>query len=168
VHPGAASPARRWPVDRWATVVRALVDDGHDIVLTGSAGERPLAESIHAAAGVGGPRCVTAAGTTDIAGLANLVASARLVLCGDTGVAHLATAFATPSVVLFGPVSPDRWGPITGGPHRALWAGRVGDPHGTEPDPGLLLLSTAEVLTAAWSMLDGVGQRSSRGSTSSR
>jgi ADP-heptose:LPS heptosyltransferase len=166
VHPGAASPARRWPVDRWTTVVRALVEDGHDVVLTGSAGERPLADRIRSAAGVPEGRCRVAAGTTDIAGLASLVASARLVLCGDTGVAHLATAYATPSVLLFGPVPPDRWGPVSGGPHRVLWAGHRGDPHGTEPDPGLLLLSTDDVLGAARAMLDAVGQ--SRGSTSSR
>src|SRR5207237_79615 len=35
----------------------------------------------------------------------------RLV-CGDTGVAHLATALGTPSVLLFGPVPPSRWGPL--------------------------------------------------------
>ena len=166
VHPGAASAARRWPVDRWATVVRGLVGDGHDVVLTGSARERSLAEAIRSAAGVPADRCRVAAGTTDIGGLAGLIASARLVLCGDTGVAHLATAYATPSVLLFGPVPPDQWGPVSGGPHRVLWAGRRGDPHGTEPDPGLLLLSTDDVLGATRSMLDPVGQ--SRGSTSSR
>ena len=166
VHAGAASEARRWPVDRWALVVRGLVDDGHEIVLTGSAGERPLADRIRSAAGVSRSRCRVAAGETGIVGLADLVASARLVLCGDTGVAHLATAYATPSVLLFGPVPPDRWGPISGGPHRVLWAGRRGDPHGTEPDPGLLLLSADDVLAAARSML--VAGTQSRGSTSSR
>jgi ADP-heptose:LPS heptosyltransferase len=162
VHPGAASAARRWPVDRWATVVRALVDDGHVVLLTGSAAERPLGESIRTVAGVPESQCHVVAGTTDVAGLASLVASARLVLCGDTGVGHLATAFATPSVLLFGPVSPDQWGPITGGPHRVLWAGRLGDPHGAEPDPGLLQVTTGDVLTAARSMLDAAARRASR------
>jgi ADP-heptose:LPS heptosyltransferase len=168
VHPGAASAARRWPVERWATVVRALAEDGHGVVLTGSTGERPLAEAIRTAADVPAGRCRVAAGSTDITGLAGLIASAELVLCGDTGVAHLATAYATPSVLLFGPVPPDQWGPVSGGPHRVLWAGRRGDPHGTEPDPGLLLLSTGDVLGAARSMLDGDPLAQSRGSTSSR
>ena len=42
------------------------------------------------------------AGRTDLAELIELVSRARLVVCGDTGVAHLATAFCVPSVVLFG------------------------------------------------------------------
>ncbi len=35
---------------------------------------------------------------------ASLVASAGRVVSGDTGVAHLASATGTPSVVLFGPI----------------------------------------------------------------
>jgi len=70
------------------------------------------------------------------------------VVCGDTGVAHLATAFATPSVVLFGPTPPDRWGPVTDGPHRVLWAGREGDPHAADADPGLVEIPVDAVLDA--------------------
>ncbi|WP_260615114.1 MFS transporter, partial [Streptomyces sp. WAC05292] len=43
-------------------------------------------------------------------GLAALVAHARCVVAGDSGVAHLASALRTPSVVLFGPVAPRLWG----------------------------------------------------------
>src|SRR5581483_1949154 len=68
---------------------------------------------------------------------------------GDTGVAHLATAFGVPSVILFGPIPPAEWGPPPDRPwHRALWAGRRGDPHGDAPDPGLLALRVDDVLGA--------------------
>jgi ADP-heptose:LPS heptosyltransferase len=71
------------------------------------------------------------------------------VAVGDTGVAHLATALGTPSVVLFGPTSPALWGPPPGRRrHRALWAGRSGDPHGGTVDPGLLAISVRDVLEA--------------------
>jgi ADP-heptose:LPS heptosyltransferase len=71
------------------------------------------------------------------------------VICGDTGVAHLATALNTPSVLLFGPTSPDTWGPPPSRPiHHVLWAGRTGDPHGTTPDPGLLEIQPDDVLHA--------------------
>jgi ADP-heptose:LPS heptosyltransferase len=77
------------------------------------------------------------------------VAAAGRVVCGDTGVAHLATALGTPSVVLFGPTPPAEWGPPAARPwHRALWAGRTGDPHASEPDPGLLALEPRQVLEA--------------------
>jgi len=65
----------------------------------------------------------------------------------------VASAFGTPSVVLFGPVSPARWGPPARDRHRTLWPapdpGYRGDPHGTEPDPVLLQIPVADVLAAA-------------------
>ncbi len=109
VHPGAAGAERRWPVERWAAVVRALVADGHDVVVTGGPGERGLTAALVAAAGLA-PRA-DLGGALSVDGLAALVARARLVLCGDTGVAHLATAYATASVVLFHRVAPAQWGP---------------------------------------------------------
>lgn len=146
VHPGAKDPARRWPVDRFATVARALADRGYRVVLTGSAAERPLAGQLAELAGLG-PEAVLA-GKLDLAQLAALVADARLVVCGDTGVAHLASAYATPSVLLFGPTPPSLWGPPESGPHVVLWSGRAGDPHARTPDPGLLELSPTDVLSA--------------------
>jgi ADP-heptose:LPS heptosyltransferase len=92
---------------------------------------------------------VNPAGPTDLLHLAALVAAAERVVCGDTGVAHLATASGTPSVVLFGPTSPDGWGPPPGRTiHRVLWAGRQGDPHAAEPDPGLLRIGVDVVVEA--------------------
>jgi ADP-heptose:LPS heptosyltransferase len=146
IHPGAASAARRWPTGRFAAVARALATEGHEVLVTGGRGEEALAARVAALAGL--PGADRLAGRLDLAGLVALVAHARLLVCGDTGVAHLATALRTPSVVLFGPVPPDEWGPPPRPWHRALWSGRRGDPHGGEVDPGLLALGTADVLAA--------------------
>ncbi|MEV6932615.1 glycosyltransferase family 9 protein, partial [Dactylosporangium sp. NPDC051485] len=93
---------------------------------------------------------------------AALAGHARLVVSGDTGVAHLATAYATPSVVLFGPASPQRRGPPRRRPqHVALWHGQAaepGDAPGDEPHPALLSVTVAEVLAAAHRV---AGRRSS-------
>ncbi|MER6800398.1 glycosyltransferase family 9 protein, partial [Amycolatopsis mediterranei] len=146
-------PARRWPPGRFATVVRDLAARGHRVVLTGSAAERDLAVSIAEAAGLGEDAVL--AGRTGLAELAALVAGAALVVCGDTGVGHLATAFGTPSVLLFGPTPPRLWGPPPSArQHVVLWAGNVGDPHGEEPDGGLLLLGEERVLAATRSALE--------------
>jgi ADP-heptose:LPS heptosyltransferase len=148
LHPGCGFAARRWPVDRYAAVARRLAGSGLPVMVTGSAAERPRATHVAAAAGL--PDDAVLAGRTTLSQLAALVAEASLVVCGDTGIAHLATAYGTPSVVLFGPVSPQHWGPPPERPqHIALWAGRTGDTFADQPDPGLLRITTAEVIAAA-------------------
>jgi radical SAM protein with 4Fe4S-binding SPASM domain len=153
LHPGAAHAARRWPIERWAAVARAEARAGRRVLVTAGADEADLAHALARAAGldpgalwIGRP----------LLELAALVAHAGRVVVGDTGVAHLATALRIPSVVLFGPVPPALWGPPADRPwHRALWAGRSGNPHGSEPDPGLLAITVDQVLSA----LGDLGER---------
>ena len=144
IHPGAGYPARRWPPERYAAVAAALGDLG-PVVVTGSAPERSLADRVRRLAGL--PPSASLAGRLGLAELAALVAHARLVICGDTGVAHLATAYRAASVVLFGPTPPHLWGPPPDGPHVALWRGTSpGDPWADQPDPALLEITPDEVL----------------------
>jgi ADP-heptose:LPS heptosyltransferase len=156
IHPGAAYPSRRWPAERFAEVARAVVEAGYDVVVTGDSEETTLAQRVRELAGL--PRGAVLAGRTGLDQLAAQVAAARLVVCGDTGVAHLASAFGTPSVVLFGPVPPSRWGPPPDGPHAVIWHGsedRPGDPWGATVDPALLRVEVAEVLERAFELLEG-------------
>ena len=147
LHPGAASPARRWPADRWAEVARAEAGAGRSVVITGGPDEVDLACEVADQAQL--DRSAVLAGATDVLQLAATVAAADRVVCGDTGVAHLATALGRPSVILFGPVSPHLWGPPTDRPqHIALWADRPGDPHGRTVDPGLLEITVNDVVSA--------------------
>jgi ADP-heptose:LPS heptosyltransferase len=139
VHPGASAPARRWPAERWAAVARAAPGP---VIITAGPGEEALAHEV-------ARRGEAAVFAGDLRDLATLVAGAARVLSADTGIAHLATALGTPSVVLYGPTSPARWGPPAGRPqHRALWTGRHGDPNGPTPDPGLLCIEPRHVLEA--------------------
>ncbi|WP_067500537.1 glycosyltransferase family 9 protein [Actinoplanes sp. TFC3] len=149
VHPGAKSPSRRWPPSRYAQVAKALSAAGQHVVITGSAGEREIALQVAALAGLSEDRVLH----TDLAELAALVAHARLLVSGDTGIAHLASAYRIPSVVLFGPMSPSRWGPPRSRAyHRALWHGTQaerGDLPGPGVHPALLAVDVEEVLEAA-------------------
>ncbi|TDQ51571.1 glycosyltransferase family 9 protein [Actinorugispora endophytica] len=154
VHPGASSGSRRWPELRFAEVARGLRGRGLRVVVTGSANERRLAERVARVAGLE-PRSVLAGGTTPHR-LAELVAGARLLVCGDTGVAHLATAYGTPSVLLFGPSSPAVWGPLIDiERHLCLWAGTTGDPHADRLDPGLASITVRDTLAACDDLLEG-------------
>ncbi|WP_313822644.1 glycosyltransferase family 9 protein [Citricoccus sp.] len=155
VHPGAASASRRWPVERWRQVTAALAADGHQVLVTGTAAESTLGHAV--ATGLTGVEDHT--GGHGLSELSAMVRDAALVLSADTGVAHLATGWGVPSVVLFGPVPPARWGPaIDPDLHTVLWhgdpvAGSWGDPHGDTLDALLAEVSVEEVLEAARSHL---------------
>ncbi|WP_446213652.1 glycosyltransferase family 9 protein [Micromonospora sp. IBSANI012] len=147
VHPGAKAAQRRWPPARFAEVARALTARGHRVVVTGTAGERSIAEQVRALAGL--PAGAVLAGETGLGELAALVAHARLVVSGDTGIGHLATAYATPSVLLFGPVPPAQWGPPPDRPwHQALWVGQRQPVDAAAVHPALAALDVPAVLAA--------------------
>jgi ADP-heptose:LPS heptosyltransferase len=151
VHPGAASPARRWPADRFAAVARAEHERGRRVVVTGTRSERDLCAEVVAAAGL--PRHANLAGWTTLGQLAAIIARAGAVCSGDTGPAHLASGFGTPSVVLFGPTPPYLWGPPVGDPrHHVIWKGQRADPHDRVTDAGLLEIAVPEVVEALESL----------------
>ena len=151
IHPGAAFAARRWPPERFAAVAAALHRRGYDVVITGDGTEVDLARSVADAAGL--PQSCVLAGTLGLLEMVALIGDCRLLICGDTGVGHIATATGTPSVLLFGPTPPNRWGPRGSGPHIAVWAGDKGDPHADRPHRGLLLITVSRVLEATESLL---------------
>jgi len=150
VHPGAASGSRRWPPERWAAVGAHLAARGLPVLVTGVAAEAGLCAQVAAAH----PAVRDTCGSLSLRQLADLVGSAALVLCGDTGISHVATAFGTPSVLLFGPVSPSEWGPrIDTDRHTVLWQPRAddppGDPHASDVDVRLVRIQVQEVVAAA-------------------
>jgi ADP-heptose:LPS heptosyltransferase len=156
VHPGAKARSRQWPPARYVELISRLVAAGHRVVVTGGPGEEGLAADIAGQAGVAALTALT------LPQLLALVAHAGLVVCGDTGVAHVASVYARPSVVLFGPISPAAWGPPPDGPHQALWPaepGYRGDPHANEIDPVLLRISVDDVLVASGIATSGLAGR---------
>lgn len=117
IHPGASVPERRWPADRFARVADALARRGLRVVLTGSDAEagltRDVARSMAGAA-------VDLAGRTNLGVIAALVSRARLLVCNDTGVSHIAAAVGTPSVVISTGDNPARWAPLDTARHHVL------------------------------------------------
>jgi len=151
IHPGAGSSARCWPVERWAAVANWETQRGKKVILTGGPHEIDLAKKVSTFADL--PPDSIFVGRTDILELSALVAAAGKVICTNTGIAHLAVAFRIPSVVLFGPEPPGRFGPPPHlSIHRSLWAGMKGDTYGNSPDPGLMKLQVEDVITEVLSL----------------
>ncbi|MGW5901235.1 glycosyltransferase family 9 protein [Streptomyces althioticus] len=146
LHPGAGAPARCWPVERYAAVADALRTRGLRVVVTGGADESDLVARLAKEARL--PDTDVFSGGLPFPRLSALVAGARAVVSGDTGIAHLAVAHATPTVTLFGPVPPSHWGPPPHPRHLALWHGPEGDPHARRPDPALLRITPDDVVDA--------------------
>ncbi len=109
IHPGAGAPVKQWPVAAWAAVADGLSEaHGAAILLTGTAGERPLTGAV--AAAMSRP-VLDAAGETTLGRLAALQERCAVVLGSDSGPLHLAVAVGTPTVHLYGPVAPATFGP---------------------------------------------------------
>jgi ADP-heptose:LPS heptosyltransferase len=152
VHPGASDPHRRWPEERFARVAADLTRRGHHVVVTGARSEHGVAERVTHRARLPSDRNLAA--RLDLDAMAALVHAARLVVCADTGAAHLASAFGTPSVVLFGPTSPARWGPPDVPWHRAIWHGSEGRRGRAGVEGSLASITVSEVLAATDDVLD--------------
>lgn len=118
VHVNGGRPIKQWPSDRFGELARRLIDrQGATIVLTGTAGDRELLDSIKA--GLAPARVVDASGAVDLSALAALIERMDLLITGDTGPMHLAHAVDVPTVSIFGPSDPVRYAP-PGDRHRVV------------------------------------------------
>jgi len=117
VHPGAQLPSRRWPPERFAAVADELAAGGWQIAVTGTAGEIGLTARV---IGAMTRPARHLAGETSLGALAALVAHARLVVCNDTGLSHVAAAMRTRSVVIASGSDTRRWAPLDHDRHHVL------------------------------------------------
>jgi heptosyltransferase-2 len=102
--PGAEyGPAKRWPSRHFATLAKAKRDQGWEVWLFGSAGDREVAAGIPATADL--------VGRTSLDQAVALLSLADAVVSNDSGLMHVAAALDRPQVALFGPSDPTRTGP---------------------------------------------------------
>ena len=117
LHPGAQLPSRRWPPARFAEVGDALSAHGWQIAITGTVNEAAITAAV---LGAMTAPALYLTGSTTLGGLAALVDRARLVVCNDTGISHVAAAMRTPSTVIASGSDTRRWAPLDHTRHRVL------------------------------------------------
>ena len=100
LHVGARNPLRHWQPENWRALSLALEQRGLEVVWNGGRGDAALEAAIDPDA-----RRRNYAGRLDLAQLWHLLGGARLLVCPDTGVAHLGRIVGVPTVTLFGPGS---------------------------------------------------------------
>lgn len=104
VHPGSTASSRRYPPELYAEAMRALTGrTGHRVVVTGDPTERQLAEGLAADLGAA---AISLAGRLSFAQLCGLIAASPLLVCNNSGPAHVAAAVGTPTVALYALTNP--------------------------------------------------------------
>jgi len=108
--PGAAHATKRWPLAHWIALADRLRAAGYRPVVLGGPEDRGLAQQLAEGGGGGGGgggtrggQIESAAGEFSLQETGALLARARALVSGDTGVMHMATGGGTPVVALFGP-----------------------------------------------------------------
>jgi ADP-heptose:LPS heptosyltransferase len=116
VHPGASAAARRYPVERFATVIHLLRQQGYSVLVTGVEREAPLLADLQRLAS----DASYLVGQSSLPEYAALIEYAALVICNNTLPMHLADAVGTPIVALYsGTDLQEQWQPRTA-PTRLL------------------------------------------------
>jgi lipopolysaccharide heptosyltransferase II len=113
VHPGSSNPAKIWPCERYAELIRKLKKESDcNVALLGSEEERDLTGKILQKAGID---ALDLAGALNLKELAALIKRSALFIGNDTGPMHMAAALGVPVIAIFGRntpgVSPTRWRP---------------------------------------------------------
>ncbi len=115
IHAGTTNRYKRWDAGKWAEVARRISDlksqisDGVTIGIIGGREDAAVARDIAAQSALGA-RVMVMAGRLTLRQTAALIGRAELFIGGDSGLAHLAVALGTPTVVLFGPSDHKKWG----------------------------------------------------------
>lgn len=161
IHPGTGGASKLWLVERWAAVADALIGQfGVRVLLTGGPGEADLVAAVSERMQRPAARMV---GAARVPQLAALLARAALVIGVDSGPLHIAVSQGAPSLHLFGPSDPQRFGPWGDlARHRVLsadlWCAPCGVfsacPRLTDPAECMERIMVAAVVEAAGRLLD--------------
>jgi ADP-heptose:LPS heptosyltransferase len=118
IHPAARDAERRWQVERFAAVGKALRERyGGTVIVIGEKEEQATGDAL---ARQIGQRCLNLVGKTPLTTLGAVISRLSVLVTNDTGPAHIAYALGTPTVTIFGAGCPRRYGPPKEGPFRAL------------------------------------------------
>lgn len=151
LNPGAGWGAKRWPPERYGCVAKSLAAAGVRCIINYGPGEEDLAGAAEAAS-----EGTATSLKSSLTELIALTRRARLFIGGDTGPMHLAAALQVPVVAIFGPTDPARNGPYG---TRSIVLRNPASPtthaRRSEPDEGLLEISTDAVIAASHALLFG-------------
>ncbi|MBM3237094.1 glycosyltransferase family 9 protein [Candidatus Poribacteria bacterium] len=109
IHPGSPVPLKRWPAERFAKLADILIERKTQVLFLGGTNEKRLVEEVQAQMH---HNSVNIAGRTNLQQLGAVLQNCHLFIGNDSGPMHIAAAVGTRVIGLFGPGSPQRFGPF--------------------------------------------------------
>jgi lipopolysaccharide heptosyltransferase II len=132
-NPGMELTAKRWPLERYRALVRRLVQElDVQVLLLGGKDDVALNEQLMNGLDLSeqSERVLNLAGKTSFGELAAQLEACVLFIGNDSSPMHLAAAVGIPIIAIFGPTSPQEYGPypLDDPKHIALWHHPTGQP----------------------------------------
>jgi heptosyltransferase-3 len=108
IHPTSRWRFKCWPIEHMRKLAHCLIERGHRLVFTSGPDpvEISMVEEI-----VQGISAINLSGKISLKELAALIQQTQTLFCVDSVPLHMASAFKTPTVAIFGPTSEITWGP---------------------------------------------------------
>jgi ADP-heptose:LPS heptosyltransferase len=122
-HPAAAFETKQWPAEKFALTAEFLRTKDLRVVAVVAKGEGRVLERLQTASSVP----IVSFDDLTLPEITALASKARLFLGNESGIAHMAAAVGTPSVVIFGSSNRDHWRPWTDAPNEIVFD-ESGDP----------------------------------------
>ncbi len=107
-NPGAVMAEKRWRPEGFARIAERCIAEGMDVALIGGPSD---AESASLVRRLARAKVHDLVGLTSFRELAAILQRSSLYVGNDSGTTHLAAAVGCPTVAIFGPTDPCRYGP---------------------------------------------------------
>jgi len=117
IHPAAAFKTKEWPSENFARTAEFLREQGLSTVAVAAKDEQQILENVRSKSGVP----IHAFNNFTLPEITALASKAALFVGNDSGIAHIAAAVGTPSVVIFGSSNRDHWSPWTDAPNEIVF-----------------------------------------------
>jgi lipopolysaccharide heptosyltransferase II len=130
-NPGMQLTAKRWLLERYQELTERLVHELHaEVLLIGGPDDAALNQQLLDGLHVPDGSVLNLAGKTTIGELAAQLERCDLFIGNDSSPMHLAAALDIPVIAIFGPTSPQEYGPypLDDPKHVALWKNPHGQP----------------------------------------
>ena len=117
LHPVAAFDTKQWATENFARVAEFLFDRGLPVAAVATKSERGVLEKLCRISRV---PIITFDDLT-LPEITALASNAKIFVGNDSGIAHIAAAVQTPSVVIFGSSNINHWRPWTDAPNEIVF-----------------------------------------------